>query len=129
MDLSSLAGFLPLILLLPIVGFCAYMFYTFRGSFADLRVIKRAERDSEALLAHGVRASAVVRELKPTGWLVSDDPVALLVLEVRPEEGEAFTAVVQATVPQLLIPQVQPGSTVTVAYDPSDQERVTVVFD
>jgi hypothetical protein len=99
------------------------------GAMKELKNMQKTEKDIEDVLETGTRTDGVVTLVQPTHMLVNDDPVAIVTLEVKPKNGESFTAVTQATIPQVLIPQIQPGKPVTVAYDPDDQSRVAIVFE
>jgi hypothetical protein len=74
----------------------------------------------------GVSATAVILKISDTGMTVNDDPVALLDLEVHPENGEPFQAKTKCLIPRLHVSQFQQGHTVPVRYDPKNHSRVAV---
>lgn len=86
-------------------------------------------RDQD-LLASGVAARARVLELSDTG--VSRGPSTPLVrlkLEVQPPPGEgaAFQVEFETGVSVVELPKLQPGSVVSVRYDPRDRAKVVIV--
>lgn len=81
--------------------------------------------DTKALQETGVAAEAVIVKIWDTGITVNDDPVIGMEVEVRPAEGEPWSATIpKSLISRLDIPQFQPGQSVQVRYDPQDRSRV-----
>jgi hypothetical protein len=78
------------------------------------------------ILAVGVPANAKIVRLIDTGTTINNDPVVDFELEVRPPDGEAYSAHSKGLVSRLDIPQVQPGRIVAVKFDPKDRTRVAL---
>jgi hypothetical protein len=84
------------------------------------------------LLASGLVGSAVVQSIAPTaisfGSGANADPVVAFTLEVRLAAQAPYTVQLQQRVPHLMVASVQPGATVTVRVDATDQQRVAIDF-
>ena len=78
------------------------------------------------ILAIGKPASATIVDISDTGVTINQDPVVAFVLEVHPEHGATFRANTRALVSRLDVPQVQPGHTVPVKYEPKQPSRVAI---
>lgn len=74
------------------------------------------------LLKSGKPAQAKIVSANQTGTYINDNPEVHFVLEVQPEGERPFSAEAQRVVPQIEIPQLQPGSLVNVRYDPRTLE-------
>jgi hypothetical protein len=74
----------------------------------------------------GIQTTAKIIAIEPTGNLYNNQPQVLLTLLVHPMQGEDFTAQAKMVVNQVYIPQVQPGATVKVYYDPNDHSKIAV---
>ncbi|MDB4928963.1 MAG: putative lipoprotein [Myxococcaceae bacterium] len=81
------------------------------------------------LLAQGAPGTARVVSLEGTGTLINNAPQVVLGLEVHPATGAApFAARCISIVSQLQIPQVQPGCTVPVRFDPGNPSRIALAM-
>ena len=78
------------------------------------------------ILAIGKPASATIIDISDTGITINQDPVVAFVLEVHPEHGASFRANTKALVSRLDVPQIQPGRTVPVKFDPKQPSRVAI---
>ena len=76
---------------------------------------------NRAVLANGRPATAEILQIAQTGTTINDNPVVRFVLEVRPPDEPAFQAETERLVPLIEIPQIQPGTIVSVKYDPSSR--------
>jgi hypothetical protein len=83
---------------------------------------------SNTVLMTGVPAQARIVQLMDTGTSINDNPMARLVLEVQPNGGTTYQAMVQMIVPRLKLAQVQPGMTVNVKIDPTNPANVAVAL-
>lgn len=88
--------------------------------------IVRAIRE-DAVLAEGTPAPAVILELSETGNLYNEVPELRIVLEVRPASGEPWRAEVREFVAAHDTPKIQPGTEISVKYDPEQPSRVAIV--
>lgn len=84
---------------------------------------------NRAALARGVPAEAVILKISDTGTTINDDPVVRLLLQVHPPGQSPFQAETEQLVSRLQILQVQPGATVQVKYDPTNQAVALVDQD
>jgi hypothetical protein len=80
-------------------------------------------------LARGVPAEAVILKISDTGTTINNNPVVRLLLEVHPPNQPPFQAETEQLLSRLQIPQVQPGATVQVKYDPANQAVALVDQD
>ncbi len=76
---------------------------------------------NRAVLANGRPARAEILQIAQTGTRINDNPVVRFVLEVRPPDEPAFRAETERLVPLIEIPQIQPGTIVSVKYDPASR--------
>jgi hypothetical protein len=77
----------------------------------------------------GTPAEAEILRIWDTGTTVNDDPVIGMEVEVRPDDGDPYQAVIAKTwISRLNIPQFQPGRILAVRYDPQDRTRVAVDY-
>ena len=84
---------------------------------------------NRATLARGVPAEAVILKISDTGTTINNNPVVRLLLEVHPPGQPPFQAETEKLLSRLQIPQVQPGATVQVKYDPTNQAVALVSQD
>lgn len=85
------------------------------------------ESQARALRETGLPAPATILRIWDTGITLNDDPVIGMEVEVRPEEGEPFRAVIQKSrISRIAIPQFQPGEEIAVRYDPWDSSQVAL---
>ena len=91
--------------------------------------IERATGESQAraLRETGLPAPATILRIWDTGITLNDDPVIGMEVEVRPEEGDSFRAVIpKSLTSRIAIPQFQPGKEIAVRYDPQDRSLVAL---
>lgn len=79
------------------------------------------------LTVHGELAPAKVLSVGETGRRYASNPIVRFQLEVQPQGGAPFVASVEQAIPMIALPQVQPGATVHVRFDPQRRERVALV--
>jgi hypothetical protein len=76
------------------------------------------------LMASGEAAQAVVLRLSDTGTTINENPVARLLLEVRPRTRPAYRVETQLLLSRLAVAQVQPGAVLNVRVDPNDPRKI-----
>jgi hypothetical protein len=130
LDTSSVPVVITIALLvLPflVVGFVFYG--VFFGATAPFR---RVTRDTETVLAAGRPAKAVVKSISESSLgatvTVNDQPYLNLTLEIHDGFSDPYVVSFDTVVPRTAVPRVQPGSEVAVKVDPSDPEKVAVVW-
>lgn len=79
-----------------------------------------------AILAIGKPATATIVDISDTGVTINKDPVVAFDLEIHPEHAAPFRANTKALISRLDVPQIQPGRTVPVKYDPKQPSRVAI---
>ncbi len=89
--------------------------------------IKRHFR-SQQMLASGVTASARVTDVHDTGNRYNHNPQVRLELEVQPEGRASFMAEVTVVLSAVDLLKLQPGTLVTVKYDPQRPTEVALVY-
>ena len=81
----------------------------------------------DALRQHGIAASATILDIWDTGWTVNDNPAIGMHVEVHPTDRPAFRATIEKyLVSRIALPQVQPGATIQVRFDPNNPSVVAV---
>jgi hypothetical protein len=88
-------------------------------------IVRQLQED--AVLAKGTPARAVVLELVATGNLYNETPELRIVLQVTPASGEPWRAHVLEFVSAHDTPKIQPGTEISVKYDPEQPSRVAIV--
>lgn len=88
----------------------------------------RGELDAKgyAIYRDGVRTTALVRELRPTGEIEDGAAVVDLLLTVTRPDGSTYDARVRKGVPPSGIPGIQPGHIIEVRYLPEDEHDVSI---
>lgn len=85
------------------------------------------ESQARALRQTGLPAPATILRIWDTGITLNDDPVIGMEVEVRPEEGDPFRAIIpKSRISRIAIPQFQPGKEIAVRYDPQDRSQVAL---
>lgn len=79
------------------------------------------------LLTTGIEAKARIVDLSDTGNRHNRNPEVRIQLEVRPATGEPFRASVTAFISPVDLPKFQPGTELTVRYDPANPAAVAIV--
>ena len=88
-------------------------------------IINNAER--KKILKIGKSAKGTIISIKQTGMYVNQQPEILINIKVEPEGEPAFEAKIKKIVSLLSIPQIQPGQTVTVKYDPNNHSKIALI--
>ncbi len=89
--------------------------------------LQRADDESEAVLAMGKPAAAVIVQAIPLNVEVNGpNPAMTFLLEVQPEGEAAFQAQVTAAISQSSVTRYEVGDTIYVKYDPADRSRVAI---
>ena len=83
---------------------CGSMLYKFSG-----------RKEACEIVAIGRPATGTIVRLIDTGRTINQDPVVEFVVQVAPEEGEAYEARTKSLVSRLDVPAVQPGRRVPVS--------------
>lgn len=78
--------------------------------------------ENREILKDGQPASAKVLRISDTGTTINNNPVVRLLLEVTPASQPAFQAETERLISRLQIPQIQPGMSVQVKFDPTSHE-------
>ena len=103
------------------------MLILFTGCLGALIGEVTGASDAQLLRQTGVPAEAEILRVWDTGTTLNDDPVIGMEVEIEPDEGDPFRAVIPKTlVSRIAIPQFQPGERVAVRYDPHDPSRVAL---
>ena len=98
------------------LGIIFFVFRMISGSMGD-----------KATLQNGVPASAVVMSLAPTGTVINDMYyVCNIGLRVQPPAQAAFDVIIKQSVPITAMARVNPGATIGVKVDPTDQTKVVI---
>jgi|GEM_PF-2196341 len=81
----------------------------------------------DRLVEKGVRAQGRLISVEETGTVVNDSPELELVAEFTRKDGVLDTATTDFVPSLRSLHMYQPGTGVTVAYDPDDPEEITIV--
>jgi hypothetical protein len=76
----------------------------------------------------GVPGKAVIKEVHDTGVTINNNPQVKLVLEVKNNLGQIYTATVRTLVSRIQPGIYQPGMTVPVKIDPENENNVIIDF-
>ncbi len=79
------------------------------------------------LLATGAPGVGRVLGVRDTGTRINYQPQVVIDLEVRSSQGQVFNAQCTTVLSPVVIPQVQPGRTVPVRFDPTNLAHVAVM--
>ena len=94
--------------------------------FFFYRMFKNSSQNN-AVLQSGIQAPAVILNVEDTGASMNDNPQVRFTLQVNPPDGRpSFQAVTTKFISRLQIGMINPGSPVTVRYDPNDTTKVTI---
>jgi hypothetical protein len=75
----------------------------------------------------GIPATAQILSVQQTGVMVNYNPEVLAVLQVtHPHTGASYQVQAKSVVPQIAIPQIQPGATVNVRISPTNPMEVAL---
>ncbi len=101
------------------------------GGQANTAQLEASLRQQDALtqqiIATGKQAQAKVLLYQPMGINVNgNNPYVMLSLEVHPTDRDPFMAQAQGVIAEQSVPKFQPGSLITVRYDPTNIARVSV---
>lgn len=108
------AGLIITTLCVALLAFCLWFF--FGSTVQRFNIIKRGEP-----------AEATILEVHETGITINNNyPMAKLVLEVHPPDGEPFVTKAKCLMNRFDIPAYQPGMVVPVSIDPRNRKRVAV---
>ena len=90
-------------------------------------MLERNEKQMDEILDKGTEAQAVILKAFELGINIIDTgPVMQFLLEIKPEEGNAFQAVTMGVIAEASVPKFQAGKTIVVKYDPDDISRVAL---
>lgn len=84
---------------------------------------------NRTILNRGLPAEAIILKVMDTGTTINKNPLVRLLLEVHPPNQPTFQAEAERLISRLQIPQIQPGATVHVKYDPVSQAVALVEED
>ncbi len=114
--------------LIFIVGLLGFIFLVFALVFGVLLFLRRRRaRKVEALMAVGKPGEATVLALEDTGMRINRNPHVIIVLEVRIPNYPPYQVRKTVTIPVIRVPQVQPGSVVSVMADPTQPHNPDMV--
>lgn len=100
------------------------LFFVFRA----LRGVGGMGKQTAQLLVTGQPAQAKILSLNASGMMVNYNPVVDLVLEVYPQSDMPYQVQLRTMVPSIKVPQVQPGMTVEVRFNPANKQEVALAL-
>lgn len=92
------------------------------GVIARLRKGRRKQR----LEQHGVPAVIRILQVSQTNVRINDRPLLSIEMEVHPETMSPYQMTKQLAVSEIMIPQLQPGNTLSGIVDPEDPENIDI---
>jgi len=100
------------------------------GCISEMIDAVTGEDVTRSIRENGLPATGKVLRIWETGVRVNDSPVVGFLLEIHADDMEPYRAETTALISILWIPQIQPGATLPVKYDPSDLSRVALdIYD
>jgi hypothetical protein len=124
LGLAISAIFGPLFEALVNVSFVAFiaLFFFFIAGFCLLFGSQAARAaGSRSILARGKSSEAKILKISETGLTINDRPLVRFLLEVHPADRPRFQAETEKVISPLDIPRIQPGTVISVKYDPSNK--------
>lgn len=123
--LGGLAGLTVALIMAPIVGLLVAVptLIVFWLLYAK---IFRPMMQANKLLETGIQARAEIKEMWDTGWTVNEQPRIGLLLVIQPEGRLPYEAKTTMIISRLQAHLYQPGTELTVRYDPNAPEKVVV---
>lgn len=98
---------------------------TAQQAFMDL--VEKQELLYKRLSVSGIQAKAKVLAYTPLGaHFNGNNPLVLLMLQVQPENGTAFHGQTYAVIGEAGVPKYQPGNTIFVKFDATDNSQIVV---
>jgi hypothetical protein len=130
LDTSAVPVIITVVLLLLPFVVVGFIFYgVFFGAAAPFR---RATRGNKRVLAAGRPAKAFVKSISESSLgatvTVNDQPYLNLTLEIHDGYSDPYIISFDTIVPRTEVPRVQPGNKIAVKVDPSDPEKVAIVW-
>jgi len=96
-------------------------------AFNQLRIKQGlATEEGIEVAEKGIRAQGVVLSMVPTGKILEGHAELRLQMKVTKPEGGVFEASITKFVPPQLLPKLQPGNVVEVAYMPGDEQNLVL---
>lgn len=86
----------------------------------------RSQGQSDKILATGIPGSATIVGLDSTSMYVNNQPVAKLTLNVQLPGRAPYTVEKREVIPLLALGMIQPGSSIPVAVDPTNPQKVVI---
>lgn len=128
MDVSGITNSVNTIVLVAVGGSILVtvliLFFVFRA----LRGVGGMGQKTAQLLVTGEPAQAKVLSLNSSGMMVNYNPVVDLILEVYPRSDMPYQVQLRTMVPSIKVPQVQPGMTVEVRFNPANRQEVALAL-
>lgn len=110
-----------------LVATAKFMLPMFMGQLAGATALVDGLAAKENLANTGTPMTARVLGMQQTGMMVNMNPQVATTLEVQGPQGP-YPVQTMAVIPQMNIPQFQPGSMVNVRVNPMNPHDVAVVF-
>ncbi len=109
------------------VAVARFMLPQFMGQVAGASALVGSLQAKEQVALTGIPTTARVLGMQQTGMIVNMNPQVAATLEVRGSQGP-YQVQTLAVIPQMNIPQFQPGATVNVRVNPANPHDIAVVF-
>ncbi|MCA9701526.1 MAG: hypothetical protein KC431_28660, partial [Myxococcales bacterium] len=101
----------------------------FAGMLGDATSMVDGLAAKAQLAQTGIPAMGRIQHAQQTGTMVNYNPQVVVTLEVtHPHTGASYSVQTTTVVPQIAIPQVQPGAQVQVRINPHNPMDVALVF-
>lgn len=97
-----------------------------RKSKSLLNSVKQTVDNNSSVLLNGKAATAKVLGISQVGkTMVNFQPLVRIQLEINDNDMK-YEVTIETLIPQIHIPQVQPGATIAVKIDPNDRNKVAL---
>jgi len=114
-------GFGHPFILIPFIIMLELLVYTLVAKLAGTRPL------ASRLLLYGKPATATIISTSQTGMYINEQPQVLFTVEFEGSRGRMHQASFKKIVDLLRIPDISPGKTVSILYDPGDPLQIQLV--
>ena len=126
---SFTSGIVPLIMGGVLIYVARTQLSMFEKMLGDASAMVDGYAAQAQLAQTGLPAQATIESAQQTGTMVNYNPEVRFSLKLtHPNTGVEYTVEMTSVVPQIAIPQVQPGAQVPVRVDPDDPQRVALAI-
>jgi len=126
--MSRLSLIVTLIIFIAVIGSSVYAYESFTNTEKELtntfKDINSSEQNTNYLQQNGLNGTAVIKSATQTNTWVNNNPQVDFTLKVTVPGKSPYEANCSQVIPQMDIPQYQPGAKVYVLVDPKNPQNL-----